>query len=192
MPIRATVSNKATMTVTGLSDDVPANRWTLWLGDVGDIIGERIAKDFDNERGAGKSLVGVTDEHEQRKARDGLDLRLGHMYGDLQAELDQGGLFTVGPVVNGRATITFDEERLYSRLPHARYYVKDMSKVRGGRLLVVLAKDVTVAERYLRARESEWLQGGGTSRRERGPRTPRSGLARVGREAARLVFRVGR
>lgn len=185
MPIRATVANKETLTLSGWPDDIPPGRIMLWCQDIGLIIEERIALDFEKERAAGKALGGVTSEHEQRKAADGLDLRKGHMYGDLQFGIDQGGFSRV-TVTNGKAFIKFDERVLDNRVPHAIHY--RTQKVKGDRILVVLQKDATEAAKYLRARVREWQQGTET-RIAVGERRQRRANERLIRTAARVIRR---
>lgn len=129
--------------------DVPLRQLREWGEDIAKIVDERIATDFENERGAGKALGGVSEEHEQRKAVDGLDLRKGHMHGDLQDALDRGGYWRV-TVRRGRIDIEWLEQDLYADVPHAEPYAE--AKVRGGLLLAVLKRDAQAAEQYLRAR----------------------------------------
>lgn len=191
MTLHAAVASEETLTVTGLRSvdgerPIPNDRWNAWLSDVGQIVEERIARDFDAERGAGKSLGSISDEHEQRKAREGLDLEKGHMYGDLQAELDAGGFASV-TVASGTASISFDQEALYARAPHARYYAEQ--KVRGGKILVFLKRDGAAATKYLNARVAEWQRGEQTRTAGRRQMRRPSSLERVGGRLARTVLR---
>lgn len=151
MSVRATVLNKDRL-VIHVPADTPLTLMRQWGEDVAEIVDARIAKDFENERGAGKALAGVTVEHEQRKARDGLMLEKGHMYGDLQDALDSGGFWRV-IVRRGRIDITWREGDLQNAVPHAGYYAEQ--KVRGGKLLIVLKKDAATAQRYINARLQE-------------------------------------
>lgn len=146
--VSATVLNRSRLVVT-VPPDVPVADLKDWGEDIAEITQDRIARDFDREYGAGKALKGVTDEHEQRKARDGLLLTKGHMTGELQSELDAGGFARV-QARKGRIDITFDEQELYSRAPHAEHFVQQ--KVSGKRLLVPLQKDARQAEQYVRER----------------------------------------
>lgn len=187
--MRASIPNPEQLSVSNLDPTIPKDRWETWLQDVAALVEERIARDFERERGAGKALGAISDEHEQRKARDGLELERGHMTGDLQAELDAGGFASV-VVVSSRGDIRFDQEKLYARAPHARYYAED--KVQGGKILTFLRKDATAAEAYLKARVSEWQRGKST--RESADRQRSPGVARIAsritRRALGALFRV--
>lgn len=187
MPIRVTVANEETLVATGLPSEIPAERWRVWLDDIAETIEARIAKDFEKERGAGKPLGQVSDEHEQRKAIEGADLRRGHMFGDLQDALDEGGFARVSRVVRERAGIKFDENRLISRVAHAEWYAE--SKVKGGRLLVVLPGDAKKAEAFLNARAREFARGAETRTRRAGRTTSRREARRLGARAARALLR---
>jgi hypothetical protein len=148
MKVSARVLNRDQLVVI-VPPDVPQRTLREWGEDIAKIVDERIATDFENERGAGKALGGVSEEHEQRKAVDGLDLRKGHMHGDLQDALDRGGYRRVS-VRRGRIDIEWLEQDLYADVPHAEPYAE--AKVRGGLLLAVLKRDAQAAEQYLRAR----------------------------------------
>lgn len=176
--------------VTGLDNSIPTERWRVWGEDIAALVEERIATEFDRERGAGKALGGISEEHEQFKAREGYELERGHMTGDLQAELDAGGFASV-VLIGERMDIRFDQERLYARVPHARYYAEE--KVQGGKILVFLQKDTRSAVEYLNARVAEWQRGQatreGTGRRQAGNATSAI-LSRVTRRALGALFRV--
>lgn len=188
MPIRATVANRETLGISGLNPDIPERRMRVWLGDIAEAIHLRIAKDFENERGAGKALGRVTDAHEQRKAIDGADPRRGHMFGDLQDALDQGGFDSISAITRGRVSIKFDENKLINRVDHAEWYAK--AKVSGKRLLIVLPVDARAAEKFLKAREAEWLAGTATrSRRGTGRAATAVAARRAGRRGARALLR---
>ena len=189
MTLTAAVTNPELMTVQGLPEGIPRDRWQTWLEDIASIIEERIAKDFDSERGGGKALKPISDAHEQRKARDGLELDRGHMYGDLQAELDAGGFADVR-VAAKTASIKFNQEELYGRAPHARYYAEQ--KVHGGQILTFLKRDAQAAARYLNERAAEWRAGEATRTtkgRRQGAAARRTG-ARVARTVLRTLFKV--
>lgn len=189
MALFASVQNNATMVVTGLDPEIDGERWRVWLEDVAELIEQDIAKAFDAEKAAGKALKEVSEDHEQRKARDGLDLRLGHMYGELQDELDIGGFFKVGIVRAGRVLIRFDENALYARVAHAEWYARD--KVHGGRILKVLPKHAGMATDYLRKRHAEWAAGTAIRRRRATPeRQVRDVGAGLVRRAVGALFRL--
>lgn len=151
--MRVAIQNRESLIVTGLPAEMPRGLLRDLAEDIAGHIEERIAEDFERERGAGKALGSVSDAHEQRKARDGLDLRRGHMYGDLQDALNVGGNTRI-TLARGTIRIVFDEDSLRATVEHAEYYAE--SKVQGGRLLVPLPKDAAWAEHYLRGRIAEW------------------------------------
>lgn len=187
---RALIQNRNTLVISDLPDDLPVARLRLWAGDIAQHVEERIADDFDDEEAAGVALEDYGDEHAQRKARDGLDMRKGHMYGDLQNELDIGGFYKISVVRGGRVLIRLDEGQLQRRVGHAKYYAKQ--KVKGGKILVFLQKDVQYAVNYMSARVREW-RAGAAIRARRQPSRDRVAAqqgARLVRKIARGVFRL--
>lgn len=144
--VRASQQNHQRLIIQIDGPEIPASLLQAWGEDVAEITDARIAGEFEDERGAGRRLKGVTDEHEQRKARDGLLLTRGHMYGDLQDALDTGGFWRVRAGGN-RIDIEWREQDLYSRVPHAEHYAKQ--KVWAGRILYILNKDAQEARRYI-------------------------------------------
>jgi hypothetical protein len=143
---------KHKLIITGLPSFIPRLKLKLWLSDIAEITEERIAEDFDNERGNGYALKVNSEEYEEWKAANGFDGRRGHKEGTLQSELDAGGFYTVA-VQGLAATITLHEQLLYDRADHIEHYVA--SKVRGGALLTVKAADAAVAAEYLIDRAAE-------------------------------------
>jgi hypothetical protein len=151
MTVQAFVINKDQIIVR-VPPDVPVSELQTCGEDIAEIIDERIASDFANERAAGKALGGISEEHEQRKARDGLMLEKGHMTGDLQDALDSGGFWRV-TARRGRIDIEWREDDLYGAVPHAEPYAE--TKVSGGKILVVLTKDAKTAQDYVRERMAD-------------------------------------
>jgi len=147
--VRASQQNHQRLVITIDGPDLPPSLLEAWGEDIAEITDARISEDFEDERGAGKSLKGVTDEHEQRKARDGLLLTKGHMTGDLQDALDAGGFWRVRASGN-RIDIEWREQDLYSRVPHAEHYAEQ--KVWAKRILYILNKDAVAARRYIEDR----------------------------------------
>lgn len=147
--VRASQQNHQRLIITIDGPDLPPGLLQEWAEDVAEITDERLASDFEDERASGKPLKGVTDEHEQRKARDGLLLTKGHMTGDLQDALDSGGFHRIR-VSGNRIDIEWLEDRLYSRVPHAEHYAEQ--KVWAKRILYVLPKDAVAARRYIEDR----------------------------------------
>lgn len=154
--VSAHVMNKSRLVVK-VPPGIPDHLLKQWGEDLAEIVEDRIARDFERERAAGKALKGVSSDHVQAKARDGLDLRKGHMYGDLQDALDNGGFAKV-QAKRGRIDITWNENDLISRVPHAEYYAE--AKVPGQRILIVLAKDATQARQYVNARVRDHAAAG--------------------------------
>lgn len=151
--IRVTVQGGDRLIITGLPD-APRGTVRAWLEDVAEIVESRIAADFARERGAGRALVGNSRAYNERKAFEGLMAERGHATGNLQNELDAGGFYRIGPVSRGRAVLFWREDDLAARVDYAGYYAE--AKVRGGKLLVVLAKDATEAARYLADVADDW------------------------------------
>lgn len=146
MTVRVSVAG-AVMTITGLPD--VARRTVLgWLEDIAELVDARIAADFEREIAAGKRLAANKSSYEDRKTVEGLDDRRGHATGNLQNELDDGGMWTARIAGRGRATIRWDESKLQARVGYAEHFAE--AKVRGGRLLVLVARDVRLAMQYLR------------------------------------------
>lgn len=153
--IRAT-TNGDFMSISGLNPEIPRSTVTEWLEDVAEQVDERIAKDWERERAAGRKMPANTEETDQRKATDGLELKVGTATGNLQDHLDSGGYWTVGAVSAGKATIRWNEDALIGDVEYAEYVAE--LKVTGARILTVLQKDCRMAERYLADREADWAR----------------------------------
>lgn len=178
--IRATVVNGATMQIAGMNPAIPRRDVREWLEDVAELADQRIAKDWSNERAAGRAMAANTEATDQRKAAEGLELKVGTATGNLQDHLDRGGYWTIGAIAGGRATITWDESALQADVEYAEY-VADL-KVSGDRILVLLQKDARMAEQYLRDREADWLRASpaGRDADERGVSFGASRRSRLG------------
>lgn len=151
MNIKATAANNI-LKVSGLPSFLPRNKVKLWLMDIASQTEERIAEDFDNERGAGLKLIPNSQEYDDWKAANGFDGRRGHKEGNLQAELDAGGFASVS-VQGATAKVVLHEQLLFDRVDYAEYYTAN--KVKGGKLLVFLKKDAQFAAEYLNDRAKE-------------------------------------
>lgn len=156
--IRAVVINRRSLQITGYDPALPPALLRQWLGDVAELADQRIARDYEAERAAGAALRANTEATDQRKAADGLDTRKGHATGNLQDHLDQGGYWDIGAVNARSATINWDEDALQADVDYAQYVAQ--AKVKGGQLLVLLAKDARVAAQYITQRQAEWQQAG--------------------------------
>lgn len=154
--------NEETLVVSGIDREIPVATLKVWGEDIAEITEATIAEDFADEMAAGKPLAPVSDAHEQRKARDGLDPRHGHMTGELQDQLDAGGFarVTASP---GRITVKFDEGILHSRYDVSEWYAE--SKVHGGRILTVLPKHAKAAQSYVSDRVADYKRGQARKRR---------------------------
>lgn len=151
MNIKATAADYI-LKVSGLPSFLPRNKVKLWLMDIAGQTEERIAEDFDNERGAGLKLIPNSQEYDDWKAANGFDGRRGHKEGNLQAELDAGGFASVS-VQGATAKIVLHEQLLFDRVDYAEYYTAN--KVKGGKLLVFLKKDAQLAAEYMNDRAAE-------------------------------------
>lgn len=183
--IRATITGGSTLAISGLNPEIPRRDVQDWLGDVAEQVDERIAKDWSNERAAGRKMPANTEATDQRKAREGLELKVGTATGNLQDHLDSGGYWTIGAVSRGRATIRWDESKLQGDVGYAEYVAQ--LKVQGGAILVLLAKDARMAERYMADRQNDWEAA---RTRSEGRRDTRSSTAAASRKRGRLGARV--
>lgn len=153
---RATIQNHTSLIITGFDPEIPRREVKDWLEDIAEQIDERIAEDWSRERAAGRKMPANTEATDQRKAAEGLDLRVGTATGNLQDHLDSGGYWTIGAVSRGRATIRWDEGKLQNDVGYAEYVAE--LKVSGGRILHLLQKDARMAEAYMRDRQADWLR----------------------------------
>lgn len=151
LSIKATAKDTK-LVITGLPSFLPRNKLKLWLADIASQAEERIAEDFDNERGNGLKLLPNSAAYDEWKAANGFDERRGHKSGVLQEELDAGGFARVS-VQGASATITFIEQLLYERVDYAEYYTEN--KVKGGKLLTFRKVDAAFAVDYLTDRAGE-------------------------------------
>lgn len=163
--IRAFVINHRSLQVTGYHPALPLPTLRQWLGDVAELIDQRIAADYANERAAGAALRANLEATDQRKAADGLDTRKGHATGNLQDHLDRGGYWSIGAITARSATVNWNEDDLVADVEYAQYVAE--AKVKGGNLLALLQKDARTASAYITQRQAEWLQAQGA-----GPRGP--------------------
>lgn len=162
--IRATVANRRSLLITGLNPLIPQAMVRDWLGDVAELVDQRIAADYENSMAAGRALRANTEATIERKAAEGLDTRTGHATGNLQDHLNQGGYWSIGAMNARTVAINWDEDRLRADVDYAEFVAEAI--VRGGLILAVLQKDARMAERYLAAREADWQRAStGASRR---------------------------
>jgi hypothetical protein len=183
--IRASITGGSTLTISGLNPEIARREVQDWLGDVAEQIDERIAKDWSNERAAGRKMPANTEATDQRKAAEGLSLKVGTATGNLQDHLDSGGYWTIGAVSRGRATIRWEESKLQGDVGYAEYVAE--RKVRGGQILVLLAKDARMAERYMADRQNDWEAA---RRRTEGRRDTKPATTSASRTRAKLGSRV--
>lgn len=122
--------------VSGLSSETPAAVWFAAMERVGAQVQGRIRYSYSRERARDdRRFKPNTPKWQRFKARKGFDSRRGHMKRRINRALGREAFFRVSAIKNGVATITFVEELLYQRQPHARHYAR--TKVPGQRILQI-------------------------------------------------------
>lgn len=91
------------------------------------------------------------------KERKGYDLARGRMLGRIVRRIRREDLFSISAVTAaGTAVVTFDEQLLYIREPHARWYAR--TKVPGGIILTVNRRMIARAAEWIRVIESRGIE----------------------------------